>query len=166
MFDHIRPRGAFRRWLARRDAATIVRLLTPRANERALDVGCGDGEHCALLKSLGLSVRAVDLSPRVIERVRPHVDEATVSDVQLLELGQQYDVILCFGVLEYVGDLRSSMWNLAAHVREGAACSSRSRSPGSPGVCMPWPTSCATPCAHVSSTGACSTTSRAVPACA
>jgi 2-polyprenyl-3-methyl-5-hydroxy-6-metoxy-1,4-benzoquinol methylase len=119
IFDEVRPRGLFRRWLARRDAATIVRLVTPRPAERALDVGCGDGGHCALLKGMGLWVGAVDLSPAAIERVRPRVDEARVADLQLLDLGQQYDIVLCFGVLEYVGDWMNAMWNLAAHVRDG-----------------------------------------------
>jgi 2-polyprenyl-3-methyl-5-hydroxy-6-metoxy-1,4-benzoquinol methylase len=109
----------FMGWLARRDTAAMLRLLSPLAGEAALDVGCGGGAHARLLKRAGLTVCAVDVSPRVIERIAPWVDEARVADLEALDLPRQFDCIVCVGVLDYVHDADRCLRNLAAHLRVG-----------------------------------------------
>lgn len=52
-----------------------------------LDAGCGPGTTCAYLRDLGVEVRGIDLSPRMIEharRLHPHVpfQVASVTEIE------------------------------------------------------------------------------------
>ena len=49
----------------------VVTLLEPRAGERILDVGCGDGPLTKKLVEMGCEVVAVDASPAMIEAAKP-----------------------------------------------------------------------------------------------
>lgn len=60
-----------------RDLLARFAELAASSNRPVLDLGCGPGHISAHLGSLGLSVRGVDLSPRMIEaaaRIRPDLD--------------------------------------------------------------------------------------------
>jgi SAM-dependent methyltransferase len=113
------PESGFMGWLARRDCAALLGLLQPRSGERALDVGCGAGIHARLLKDLGLKVSAIDLTARMVEAVRPHVDCAEVANLEELDLGERFDCVLCIGVLDFVADPAHCLANLARHLAPG-----------------------------------------------
>ena len=49
---------------------TQLKLLSPRAGERVLDIGCGNGQFARKMASLGADVMAVDAAPRMIENAR------------------------------------------------------------------------------------------------
>ncbi len=106
-------------WLERRDIRTVLELLQPAKGQTLLEVGCGLGVHARLLQGAGLRVCATDLVPRLVEQVRPDVEEAMVADLERLELGRTFDRVLCFGVLDFVDDAERCVANLARHVAEG-----------------------------------------------
>jgi SAM-dependent methyltransferase len=82
------------------------RLLAPRADERVLEVACGNGVMARRLAALGARVLATDVSPTFIERARARssapsdrieyrVVDAT-SEEALLALGPgEFDAIVC-----------------------------------------------------------------------
>jgi SAM-dependent methyltransferase len=55
-------------------------LLAPRAGERILDLGCGDGALTAKLKALGAEVVGVDASPDMVAAARALGLDAHVAD--------------------------------------------------------------------------------------
>ena len=58
----------------------VVTLLAPRAGERILDVGCGDGPLTKKLVELGCEVVGVDASPAMIEAAKAMGLDARVMD--------------------------------------------------------------------------------------
>lgn len=106
-------------WLTEHDTRIILELLQPRAGERALDAACGTGVQARRLAELGLRVCAVDLSPRMIDLIAPHVDEAHQADIVDLELGARFDCIVCNGALEFVPSPTRCVEVLARHLSDG-----------------------------------------------
>jgi 2-polyprenyl-3-methyl-5-hydroxy-6-metoxy-1,4-benzoquinol methylase len=95
-----RERGAFE---------TIVQRFGLHS---ALDAGCGTGFHALLLAQLGLRVRAVDVSPLMIERLQAHAAEmnlevqAEVLDLRDLD-SSGVDAVFCMGnTLAHASDLQ------------------------------------------------------------
>ena len=61
--------------------APVVELRQPRAGERILDLGCGDGFLTERLVALGCRVVAVDASPEQVEGARRRGLDARVARV-------------------------------------------------------------------------------------
>ncbi|MGE5360315.1 MAG: class I SAM-dependent methyltransferase [Bacteroidales bacterium] len=70
-------------WNARlaREWPFLDRALAQVPSRRLLDLGCGPGEHAALLASHGFEVVGVDASPSMLETARGHVVSDRVSFV-------------------------------------------------------------------------------------
>jgi SAM-dependent methyltransferase len=109
-------RRALRPWLQRRDHGT------------ALDVGCGVGRWTLRLAMSGMRVVGVDVSPFMIERAKARAREAAITgtfltgDLGALELGRQFDLILCVTVLQHIThpeQAASAIANLARHLAPG-----------------------------------------------
>jgi 2-polyprenyl-3-methyl-5-hydroxy-6-metoxy-1,4-benzoquinol methylase len=100
-------------WQTTLIAPTVERMLNIQANERVLDIACGNGQFSRRLAELGASVVASDFSPKLIELAKAratssagsiayHVADAT-DEAQLLALGgdnqQQFDAAVCNNAL-------------------------------------------------------------------
>lgn len=88
----------------------IARLLDLEKDDRLLDVGCGTGLIALALSPFVRSVTAVDLSQRMLQRVKENVSDAANIEVQegsldtLSALDRQcFDKILAYSVLQYLG---------------------------------------------------------------
>ncbi len=104
-----------------RERGAILELaaLQDSANQSLIDVGCGGGFYALAGKRLGLKVTAVDLASGMIERLHGHVDETYVSDLDSLEIGAEFDVVICSGVLDFVLSPERSFQNLCKLVAPG-----------------------------------------------
>lgn len=105
--------------LRRAERRVLFDLLDPTPGERLLDAGSGPGENAFRLARAGLSVRAVDLSPGMVEVARARGLDASVADLAALDLGERYDKILCAGALEFSAEPLTVLGRLADHLAPG-----------------------------------------------
>ena len=73
--------------------APVVDLLAPRAGERILDLGCGDGVLTAKLASMGCHVIGVDASAPQIEAARKLGLDARVMNGEALNFDGDFDAV-------------------------------------------------------------------------
>ena len=80
----------------------VVTLLAPRAGERILDVGCGDGPLTKKLVELGCEVVGVDASPAMVEVAKALGLDARVMDGQALQFAQEFDAVFSNAALHWM----------------------------------------------------------------
>lgn len=114
-----------------RRIAELVRQRHPAAMT-LLDVACGTGRHLEYLAPT-FRCTGVDLEARMLSVARPRVPEVSlvVGDMTTLDLGGQFDAVLClFSSIGYVRTLDGLQRALAAMARQLA--------PGGVLVVEPW----------------------------
>jgi trans-aconitate methyltransferase len=82
--------------------APVVELLAPRAGERILDVGCGDGMLTAKLVAMGCEVVGVDGSAAQVEAARKLGLDARVMDGEHLSFGHEFDAVFSNAALHWM----------------------------------------------------------------
>lgn len=80
----------------------VVELLAPRAGERILDLGCGDGPLTAKLVAMGCSVVGVDGSPEMVAAARALGLDARVMDGQALTFDAEFDAVFSNAALHWM----------------------------------------------------------------
>src|SRR5947208_16977670 len=80
----------------------VVELLAPRAGERILDVGCGDGSLTKKLVELGCQVVGVDASPAMVAAAQAVGLDARVMDGQSLPFEQEFDAVFSNAALHWM----------------------------------------------------------------
>src|SRR5450432_4363692 len=84
--------------------APVVELLAPRAGERILDLGCGDGALTAKLAALGCQVTGVDASPQQIDAARKLGLDARVMNGEALDFDSEFDAVFSNAALHWMRD--------------------------------------------------------------
>jgi SAM-dependent methyltransferase len=84
--------------------APVVDLLAPRAGERILDLGCGDGVLTAKLASLGCQVIGVDASAQQIDAARKLGLDARVMNGEALDFDSEFDAVFSNAALHWMRD--------------------------------------------------------------
>ena len=91
--------------------------------KRVLDAGCGSGYGSDLLTRAGAAeVVGVDLEAEVIESARNEYPAATFATADIRELPAElgdFEVVVCFEVLEHLDDPETALGQLGAVLREG-----------------------------------------------
>jgi trans-aconitate methyltransferase len=83
--------------------AGVLELLAPKACERILDLGCGDGALTVKLAQCGCHVVAVDLSSAQVEGARRLGLDARVVDGQNLPFDNEFDAVFSNAALHWMG---------------------------------------------------------------
>ena len=84
--------------------APVVELLAPRAGERILDLGCGDGALTVKLVEMGCEVVAVDASALQVEAAKKIGLNAHVMDGENLTLENEFDAVFSNAALHWMRD--------------------------------------------------------------
>jgi trans-aconitate methyltransferase len=84
--------------------APAVDLLAPRAGERILDLGCGDGVLTAKLASLGCHVIGVDSSEPQINAARKLGLDARLMNGEALEFDAEFDAVFSNAALHWMSN--------------------------------------------------------------
>lgn len=92
----------------------LLAFLDPMPDQRALDLGCGNGRHAIQLAQAGLSVTGVDLSPQQIARAQARLSPLdtnprfTVGDMRALQFWPTFHYVFnlftSFGYFDDEGD--------------------------------------------------------------
>ncbi len=128
-YSRARPHGLRESLLADQRAA-IVEFAQPRATDRVLDVGRGAGKIAALLRPSVATISGIDACAEMLAIARPWLDDVVQARLETLELGREFDLVVCCGVLDFVDDagaaLRAIRRHLAPHGRAVIAAASLS----------------------------------------
>jgi SAM-dependent methyltransferase len=99
-------------WSARRYAETahfvpalggpVLKLLAPRAGERILDLGCGDGVLTKEIVASGAAVVAVDAAPDMVAAARARGIDARVMRGQDLAFDNEFDAVFSNAALHWM----------------------------------------------------------------
>src|SRR5687767_9482620 len=96
--------------------------LSDFSGKDVLECGCGGGQHTSLVATYARSVTAVDLNTSDIARQRNQgLSNVTFieADIATMNLGQQYDVVFCIGVIHHTDDPDATFTNIYRHCKLG-----------------------------------------------
>ena len=97
----------------------VVELLAPRAGERILDLGCGDGPLTARLAALGCEVVGVDGSPQMVAAARQLGLDARVMDGEALAFDAEFDAVFSNAALHWMLDGEAVLAGVRRALRPG-----------------------------------------------
>jgi SAM-dependent methyltransferase len=112
-------------WVKWATIAEALRRLGMPQGAAVLDVGCGPGWTSMFLAESGYRVTAVDLVPANVELTRARADrwglkvDARVADMDELELGASFDLVLVYDALHHSSRQADVVRGVAAHLRPG-----------------------------------------------
>jgi SAM-dependent methyltransferase len=97
----------------------VLDLLAPRAGERILDVGCGDGALTERLVQAGASVVGVDPAPGFVAAAAARGLDARQIDAQALPFEREFDAVFTNAVLHWVPDLDAALRGIHRALKAG-----------------------------------------------
>lgn len=80
----------------------VLDLLQPRAGERILDLGCGDGALTAVVAATGAIVVGIDASPEMIAAAHVRGLDARLTDARDLPFTAEFDAVFSNAVLHWL----------------------------------------------------------------
>ena len=80
----------------------VVELLAPKAGERILDLGCGDGVLTKKLQDMGCELVGVDESAAQVEAAKSLGIDARVMDGYALSFETEFDAVFSNAVLHWM----------------------------------------------------------------
>jgi trans-aconitate methyltransferase len=85
-------------------AASLVETLQPRAGERVLDLGCGDGFLTQRIGESGAEVVGVDSSPQMIAAAKERGVDARLINGEALPFHGEFDAVFSNAALHWMSD--------------------------------------------------------------
>jgi SAM-dependent methyltransferase len=83
-------------------AGPAIDWLAPRAGERILDLGCGDGAVTAALQAMGAEVVGVDTSESLLAAARARGLDVRRMDGQALDFDREFDAVFSNAALHWM----------------------------------------------------------------
>lgn len=80
----------------------VVELLGPRAGERILDIGCGDGVLTERIAGFGCDITAVDASEDMVRAAGTRGIDARLMDATRLEFESEFDAVFSNAALHWI----------------------------------------------------------------
>lgn len=100
------------------EAKSVMKLLDPQKGENILDAGCGAGFYSLLIKERGATPFGIDISSKMVDETKKQGVEAGKHDLENLDLGKNFDKIVCAGALEFCTAPKEAVKNLSNHLAE------------------------------------------------
>ena len=100
----------------------MLRHLDGRGIGTALDVGCGEGRFCRLLRQRGIAATGIDPTARLIAAARQRDPEGTYAEgrAEALPFGDaQFDLVVSYLSLVDTEDFRAAIAEMARVLRPG-----------------------------------------------
>ncbi len=97
----------------------VVDLLAPRAGERILDLGCGDGALTKVIAGFDVEVIGVDASPEQVAAARMRGLDARQMDGENLEFEQEFDAVFSNAALHWMMNTDAVIAGVARALRPG-----------------------------------------------
>ncbi|MCP1335673.1 class I SAM-dependent methyltransferase [Futiania mangrovi] len=88
-------------------AAPLVDLLDPKAEERILDIGCGDGVLTQKIVARGAEVLGLDASPDMVSATRALGIPAEIGNAMKLTFEGEFDAVFSNAALHWMPDARA-----------------------------------------------------------
>lgn len=108
-------RFLFEEWIA---PATIEDFR----EKSVLECGCGGGQHTSYIAPVAIHITAVDLNTVEIARERNSGNKNVKfleADIATMDLGEQFDVVICIGVIHHTNDPDATFKNIYRHCKPG-----------------------------------------------
>ncbi|GAB5470085.1 MAG: class I SAM-dependent methyltransferase [Rhodospirillales bacterium] len=102
----------------------VLALIGARRFRAALDVGCGEGRFCRVLKGLGIPVCGIDPTAPLLEaaiRRDPQGDYRLAGAEAVPFADNSFDLVLCYLVLIDVADFRAAISEMARVLAPGGS---------------------------------------------
>ena len=99
--------------------ADVLQLLAPLANERILDLGCGDGTLTRQLAGVGCDVLGIDSSPEQIAVARERGVDALVGSGEELDFVAEFDAVFSNAALHWMSRVDSVIAGVWRALRPG-----------------------------------------------
>jgi len=80
----------------------VLELLNPRAGERILDLGCGDGALTEKIAARGAQVVGVDSSPDMVSAAKKRGLDAQIADAYHLPFDSEFDAVFSNAALHWM----------------------------------------------------------------
>jgi trans-aconitate methyltransferase len=85
-------------------ADSLVEALEPRAGERILDLGCGDGFLTRRIAESGATMVGVDSSPQMIAAAKERGVDARLASGEELPFNREFDAVFSNAALHWMSD--------------------------------------------------------------
>jgi trans-aconitate methyltransferase len=85
-------------------AGSLVEALQPKAGERILDLGCGDGFLTQRIAESGATMVGIDSSPQMIAAARERGVDARYASGEALPFDQEFDAVFSNAALHWMRD--------------------------------------------------------------
>ncbi|MFO1130768.1 MAG: class I SAM-dependent methyltransferase [Hyphomicrobiales bacterium] len=100
-------------------AGGVVDWLAPKAGERILDVGCGDGVLTAELRDRGVDVVGVDSSEDFVNAAKARGLDARLMDGEALDFGPEFDAVFSNAALHWMPKADAVVSGIARALKPG-----------------------------------------------